>query len=160
MLMLRLDEFAATEETVDWRKRSNLFTLEVIGDIAMSKRMGFLEAGEGKGVVEVRKCLQAVNRAVEPLVWSKRCYSLLKPMMRFVPGYREQWILADKWKDLVASIVDERLARDAEGERLDYLFACLLYGPSGERIGLGREELLAETSHLCKYSASGRGCYN
>jgi hypothetical protein len=143
---------------VDWRLWSNLFTLDAIMDIALSHRSGFLESGndittavstDGKEIsVQLRESLQAVNRAVEPIVWSPELYPIIKGTTKLFPTYRGQWSAASAWRNIVRHAVDTRIVKDQKGQRLDDLFTCLLYDGGGKSIGLAQSELEAETSHF------------
>jgi benzoate 4-monooxygenase len=159
-LLTRLD--ALHGQVVDWREWSNLFTLDAILDIAMSHQPRLMEADDDMTLAEdtsgrtrevrMRDCNRAVNRAIEPIVWSPKWYPALKWIASWLPGYRKTWELANAWPDIVRSFVSRRLQEDPDGDTLDDLFACLLRNTKGQPLYLSKAELVAETVHLRKSS--------
>ncbi|KAK3076034.1 hypothetical protein LTR53_000079 [Teratosphaeriaceae sp. CCFEE 6253] len=144
--------------TVNFYAWSKLFTFEAIGDIALGHQFGFLEAGTdnilvasnngNRQVVKAGECLYAVNRCLEPIIWSASWHSTLKHLTKVLPRYSGWWKHAMSWPRIVRHLVRERIQKEKRGEKIDDIFASLLNGSDGKPLGLDEDEILAETSHL------------
>jgi hypothetical protein len=163
-LLQQIDRHADTREALDFRHWSNLFTLDAIMSIALSLESNFIQSGcttvcvpapGGKiRSIEAVECLRHVNRAIEPFVWSKTVYTILKGLAPIIPSYRQRWAKAADWSTYVLDLVDQRVRREREGKSDDDLFACLLKDSKEEPLLLPKEEIVAETAHLCESSKS------
>jgi cytochrome P450 len=156
----QVDHHIDSGQEMDFRHWSNLFTLDAIMSIALSLDSNFIQSGctsvevpmrGGKTkTIEAVECLRSVNRAIEPFVWSKNAYTILKALSPVVPGMRQKWISATDWSAYATNLVDQRMKREHEGRCDDDLFACLLKDSKEETLTLSKEEIVAETAHLCE----------
>ncbi|KAL6871762.1 cytochrome P450 [Trichoderma longibrachiatum] len=144
--------------TVDFRLWSNLFTIEAIADIALSRQLGCL--GSGSDVVTIVKdgrekevhyidCLHSGRRATSMLIWSTKWFSSLRFVLKRLPGFfRTQWRKGQDFDEMVQHFVRQRLQRFEAGEKLEDLVACLLQDKHGEARKLGIGEIEAEVATL------------
>lgn len=98
----------------------------------------------------MRDSNRAVNRTIEPIVWSPKWYTILKWIPSGLPSNQQSWEEANAWPDIVRSLAKRRLQADATDEALDDLFACFVSDSKGQALNLSLGEQLAETSHLRK----------
>lgn len=161
-LHAQLDAHVADEKTLDFRHWSNLFTMDAIISIALSLDTGFMQAGSSRAeitlpggqikTIEALDCLRSVNRAIEPFVWSKTAYTILKAFSSLTSSSRRvAWAKAADWQVYVGNLVTRRMCREREGKADDDLFACLLKDSKDQELNLSHAELAAETGHLGMY---------
>lgn len=142
---------ATSSQPIDFRKWSNLFTIEAIVDIVLSKDLGFLESGNdvvqseavnGKQTfVPFIQSLHGNNRGLEPIVWSQAAYPILRKLSNLLPFFRQQWQNIEDWDGIVRLFIKER--RQRKNEVLNDFFKTL-------DIGIEEGELCAEISILCE----------
>ncbi|KAL9067843.1 MAG: hypothetical protein Q9157_006676 [Trypethelium eluteriae] len=141
---------------VDFRLWFNLFTIEAIADIALSERLGVIEAGDDvvevwdeKGTMRKVKYIDAVHgigRAIAPIVWSKDGYAVLKWLSKWFEGPRQQWANFANFGDMLQHLVRKRLRRYEAGEDCDDFVKCLLEDKEGQPLSLSTGEIAAEVS--------------
>lgn len=146
---LDLKTSVTSSQPIDFRKWSNLFTVEAIADIALSKDLGFLETGndavkseavDGKqSIVPFVRSLHGNNRGPEPIVWSQVGYPILRKLSNLLPFFRQQWQNIEDWDGIVRLLIKER--RQRKTEQLNDFFKTL-------DIGIEEGELFAEMSIL------------
>ncbi|CAH0058466.1 unnamed protein product [Clonostachys solani] len=127
--------------SVDFRKWANLFSVEAIADIAISRRLGCLERGDdlvtfttvhgAKKQTRFVHTLHSARRATSFIVWSTR-YQLLKAGLETIPGFfKSQTVEGEVFPEIIASLLHERVERYKAGEDLDDLARCLLEDKGG-----------------------------
>lgn len=152
----------ATAAVVDFRKWSNLFTIEAIVDIALSHQLGCLDRGDdsvkistvdGKAKqVRYIQCLHAGKRATSMLVWSTGWFRIFRTVLATVPGwFRSQWSKGSDFDVMVHHLTRVRLERYRNGEDLDDIIRCVIEDKAGQSRGLPIGEIEAEVSVLRKY---------
>lgn len=133
-LITRFDELCDSRETVDFRKWTNLFTVEAIADIGPGHKFGFLESGND--LVTVRQSdgsiceysfiqsLHGSNAASSKVAWETEWFSpLVKLCKTFIPSFRTQAQGGEKFGRIVKFLLQKRLARGAlDGEKIDDFF--------------------------------------
>lgn len=146
--------------SLDFRKWSNLFTLDAIADIALSYQLGCLDRGDdlvtvtkagADKTVRYIECLHAGRRATSTLVWSTGWFRVLRAVLSRVPGhFRSQWSKGADFDDMVEYLTSERVRRYEDGERLDDILQFILEDKEGRPRGLDLGEIEAEVSVFCK----------
>lgn len=150
--------------TIDFRRWSNLFTIDAIADIALNEKLGLLQAGTdlvkcktGNDVrnLNIIHSLHCANRTISRFVGSTDWFYYLKDLAKLIsPHFR---VHADSFGHIVSMLADRRLERHRKGEKLDDFLGCLIEDRVGKNRGLDRGEIQAETTILCKESTlSGR----
>ncbi|KAL6874810.1 cytochrome P450 [Trichoderma novae-zelandiae] len=147
------------EAAVDFRMWSNLFTIEAIADIALSHHLGCL--GRGSDLVAIKTkdgrekevnyidCLHSGRRATSLLIWTTKCFSALRFVLKRVPGYfQTQWRKGQGFDEMVQHLVRQRIQRHQNGEQLEDLAACLLQDRHEEARNLEIGEVEAEVATL------------
>ncbi|BCS21454.1 cytochrome P450 [Aspergillus puulaauensis] len=141
----------------EFRAWSNFFTIDAIGDIALSERLGLLAAGNDDVAAETvdgrvyttnyRDCLHASKIAHTRIAFADKWYHFnSRYLTRLIPSYRTLWKLTDGWDDIVHHHASKRLKRYIAGEKLDDIFQYLLYGKNGQFLNLEWGEIAAETA--------------
>lgn len=153
---------AGTEiTTVDFRKWSNLFTIEAIVDIALSYRLGCLDRGNDYVTIttvsgkekQVRyiEGLHAGKRATSMLVWSTGWFRFMRVILSSVPGwFRSQRQKGVEFDEMVSYLTRNRLERYRNGEDLDDIIRCVIEDKGGELRRLPQGEIEAEVSVMRK----------
>ncbi|KIW31689.1 uncharacterized protein PV07_03294 [Cladophialophora immunda] len=152
-----LKEGIVDTEMVDLRKWTNLFTVEAIADIALSERLGMLEAGDDKILalekngmtreVSFINSLHGLGRSIAPIVWSGRAYGLLKRVVPvFSTSFQKEQAKNTTYDDIVRWLVQNRIRRQIKGEALDDFFASLWHDKQGHVTNLQVGEIEAEVS--------------
>lgn len=147
--------------TVDFRKWSNLFTIEAITDIALSHHLGCLSQGhdsvsiiteDGRTkTVNYIDCLHSGRRATSMLIWSTKWFSSLRFVLKRLPGFfQTQWQKGQGFDEMVQYLVRCRLQRYKNGEELEDFVGCLFQDKHGEERNLEIGEIEAEVATLCK----------
>lgn len=165
-VLVRLD--AQKGKTVDWRYLSNLFTLDAILSIGLSRDSGFVRAGTDRTLIEqadgsyrpgnMIPCVRSGNAAFEPIVWSPTWFPLLRWLTMSNRSYRHQWFLSQQWSLIVKQEVHRRMLIEAKGEQLDDIFACLLQDSKGNKLDLDEEEIASEVMILRKFTSDRSEC--
>ncbi|GKZ39166.1 hypothetical protein AbraIFM66950_012003 [Aspergillus brasiliensis] len=141
----------------DFRTWSNFFTIDAIGDIALSERLGLLTAGDDDVTAETiegreytasyRDCLHASKIAHTRIAFADKWYHFnSRYTTRLIPSYRKLWKLADGWNDIVHYHASKRLKRYLAGEKLDDIFQYMLHNKDGHALNLEWGEMAAETA--------------
>ncbi|KAL2820864.1 cytochrome P450 [Aspergillus cavernicola] len=149
--------FAARNLQLFW---SNLFTVDAIADIALSKRLGFLDSGSNDiimdgQVINFLDSLHRGNRVSSRIIGAGGWFYFLRGLsMMFSPYLRSQWGHGGKFGGVVRMLAGERLEEQLQEQetqetkkRSDF-FPCLIDDRNGDPRGLERVEIDAETSIL------------
>jgi benzoate 4-monooxygenase len=148
---------------VDFRKWSNLFTIEAILDIAISRQLGCLENGNDTVVIynpeghqkSIRyiDSLHSDKRATSAIIWANTWFPVWRRVLEYVPGFsRSNWRRGQDFDDLVSFLTEERIQRYNNGEDLDDLVRSILQ----DKEGMTRELDLGEvTAELNAFSECG-----
>ncbi|KAL1855996.1 hypothetical protein Plec18170_003863 [Paecilomyces lecythidis] len=150
-------EKSPQETVVDWRRWSNLFTVEAIADIALSTNLGLLEAANDRVVAEdfqgnqrtvsFLDSLHGIGRMSATIVWSDSGYHFLKSMWSLLsPWYRKQVANNSTYDDIVLHLTRERMQKYKSGCRLDDLFERLVEDNQGNPTQLDIGEITSEVS--------------
>lgn len=147
--------------TVDVRYWFNLFTVDVIADIALSERLGMLESGSdvvkvgGPGeedsahrfIEDMHEAARVKSKIIGTLDW----YYVLKQVSSFLSSRcRSQWDCGGNVGQIVEHLAGKRLRRHEDGENIDDFLSCLINDKAGKSRNLDIGELKAETSILRK----------
>ncbi|KAL4878205.1 cytochrome P450 [Aspergillus karnatakaensis] len=143
--------------TFDFRAWSNFFTIDAIGEIALSEDLGLLRAGNdlvtaskpnGKTYqAPYIECLHASKIAHTRLAFADKWYHInSKYTTRLLPSYRKLWGLNEGWSDIVNHHARKRLDRYQSGDKLDDIFQYLLHSKNGDAYGLEWGEIAAESA--------------
>ncbi|KAB8251711.1 cytochrome P450 [Aspergillus flavus] len=145
--------------TVDVRYWFNLFTVDVIADIALSERLGMLESGSdvvkvgGPGeedsahrfIEDMHEAARVKSKIIGTLDW----YYVLKQVSSFLSSRcRSQWDCGGNVGQIVEHLAGKRLRRHEDGENIDDFLSCLINDKAGKSRNLDIGELKAETSIL------------
>lgn len=155
-LLVQLDaacgEFG--EGQIDFRRWTNLFTIDAIADIAASYRTGCLDQGDdcitfrsGDGDNRTCRyilCLHAPRRLNSIVVWCGSWLPHLRRILELLPGPRSQWQRGLLFDELAGHITNQRIQRQAAGEEVDDLVGSLLQDKQGLRRGFDIDEVIAE----------------
>ncbi|KAL4961183.1 cytochrome P450 [Aspergillus stella-maris] len=144
---------------VDFRFWSNLFTLDAIAYIALSERLGFLDAGSD--LIEIKRdesdkakklnmipSLLCGSRTISYFVNATDWFHTLKFLARIIsPTFRTH---GGDFRDIVRDLASRRVdkQRSDNGNKLDDLLTCLIEDKKGNRRGLEFNEIEAETNIL------------
>ncbi|KAL2846911.1 cytochrome P450 [Aspergillus pseudoustus] len=139
----------------DFRLWSNLFTIDAIGEIAMSDQLGLLERGKDTVTAETvdgkvytvpfRDCLHASKIAHARLAYADKWYHFnSRYATRLFPSYRHLWKLSAGWSDFVNHQAKKRLARHLAGEKLNDIFEHIMHDREGTPYNLEWGEISAE----------------
>lgn len=136
-----------SDSVIDFRKWSNLFTIEAIVDIAISRQLSCLENGNDTVVIHSLKGHQKRIRYIESLhsgrlassaiIWANASFPVWRKVSEYVAGFfRSNWRRGQHFDDLVNFLADERFHRYTEGEDLDDLVRSILQDMEGMARGL------------------------
>lgn len=143
--------------TFDYRKWTNLFTVEAIADIGLSEKLGFLDAGSDRitaerldgTTYEVNFCetLHSTALAQVCLVWSYPWFRFNEYLARIL-SRRLRWLLdrGHSWNDIIYHRTRKRLSRYHNGEKLDDFFQALMEDKAGNPNNAEFGEIFAEVS--------------
>ncbi|PVH75721.1 benzoate 4-monooxygenase cytochrome P450 [Cadophora sp. DSE1049] len=145
------------ELTVNFRKWSNLFTVDAIADIALSETLGLLGSADDTLLIDNHdgtkeklnfvESLHGGNRATSLIIWSTDWYHITKPLTSILSGYfKKQWQHGRNYSKIVGHLVQRRLHKHLVGEPLDDFLACLLQDKQGLPRSLPRGEIEAEVN--------------
>lgn len=168
-LVAQFDRISAQDATqdanagvVDFRRWTNLFTVEAIVDIAFSQKLGLLDKGDDSVTITASngatksiryiESLHAARRADSHLVWTP-WFGPLKFILGRVPGFlRDNWRVGEGFGELVKHVVQQRVKRNDAGEELDDLFSCLLQDKAGQARKVCIEDLEGDAAAFSKYT--------
>ncbi|KAL9117860.1 MAG: hypothetical protein Q9187_005598 [Circinaria calcarea] len=139
---------------------SNLFTLETLVKIGLSKDMRLLEAGNDNYVlndpdgtartVSCYKSLHGGSMATSTLIWDTDWFPLLKKVtMALSPWYANNWQNGANWRAIVTQLVMERIDRYKNGEILDDLFQPTMEDKkTGTEPEISNQDRIAEADQM------------
>lgn len=148
---------------VDVRYWFNLFTVDAIADIAISERLGMLEAGSDVVkferplggeyarplIMDMHEAAREKSKIIGTLDW----YYVLEAVSRFVSSRcRSQRNCGRNVGQIINHLTGKRLRRYGDGEDIDDFLSCLIKDKAGKSRDLDMGELKAETSILRKSS--------
>ncbi|KAI5464250.1 cytochrome P450 [Mariannaea sp. PMI_226] len=142
---------------VDFRKWSNLFTVDAVLDIALSHPLGCLDRGDDCVTIKTPagaekpfnyiKSLHAGRRATSTVSWAPTWFRFLRFTLEKMPGFfRTQWKFGEDFDELVRQMTRKRIERFHNGEKLDDLVECLLADKEGNARNLDVDEVAAEVT--------------
>ncbi|KAF9883071.1 hypothetical protein FE257_004128 [Aspergillus nanangensis] len=154
-LISQFDKYSTSSSSADLRLWTNLFTVEAIADIALSQKLGLLEAGHDMVECEdvnghVRQVsflssIRGVGRAQVPVIWSHNGYNFLKKVLSFFSrGFTEQIAHETAFGGIVRRLVSKRLEQRRLGDTLDDFCTSLEEDRKGNKTALHRAEIEAE----------------
>ncbi|KAJ0415914.1 cytochrome P450 [Aspergillus carlsbadensis] len=144
---------------VDVRYWFNLFTVDAIADIALSEKLGMIEAGsdvveipgpQGEALAhrfisDMHEEARVKSRIIGTLDW----YHILKRVSTFLSSScRAQWDCGRKVGEIVSHLAHKRLQRYEDGEEIDDFLSCLIRDKAGKARDLDLAEITAETNIL------------
>ncbi|KAK2598761.1 hypothetical protein N8I77_012149 [Diaporthe amygdali] len=142
------------EGQIDFRRWTNLFTVDAITDIAASYRTGCLDRGDdfieflGGDGDEKRcryiECLHAPRRLNSIVVWCGSWFPWLRRVLGMLPGLRAQWKKGLLFDELASHVAYQRVQRHVDGEEVDDLVGSLLQDKQGLPRNLDIGEVTAE----------------
>lgn len=147
--------------TLNFRLWSNLFTVDAIADIALSEKLGMLDAGTDTvmvnnldGTSQPLKYIESLHRGnqiTSRFVGATDWFSVLKTASScFSPYLRSQWEHARDFGKIVSALAGKRLRRHHDGAVERDFLACLIEDKLGQARCLDRGEIEAETNILRK----------
>lgn len=149
------------EGFVDFRRWSNLFTIDAIADIALSEKLHMLESGTDKITLEDQnqeqlsflESLHHGNRMVSIIIGTTGWFPTLKYLSDLLSGYfHEQWEHGRNFGRIVHHLAKKRLQRFHDGEELDDFLSYLTRDKAGNARGLDSREIEAEVNILSKHA--------
>lgn len=142
------------EGQIDFRRWTNLFTVDAIADLAASHRLGCLDRGDDgitfpsadgdKRMCRYIDCLHAPRRLNSILVWCGSWFPLIRGILGLLPGLRSQWKKGLLLDELASHLTNQRVQRHVAGEEIDDLVGSLLQDKQGLPRNLDIGEVIAE----------------
>ncbi|KAJ5913714.1 benzoate 4-monooxygenase cytochrome P450 [Penicillium tannophilum] len=143
--------------TVNFRFWSNLFTVDAIADIALSKKLGLLDLGSDDVAVDgfngssqpIRylESLHRGNRVSSRIIGATEWFHFLRVLSTTLSPYlRSQWEHGQKFGRIVTTLAGQRLQLQEKGNTSTDFLACLIEDKKGNARSLDRGEIDAETS--------------
>lgn len=142
------------EGQIDFRRWTNLFTVDAILDIAASYRTGCLDRGDdcitfqsadgGKSLCQYIDYLHALRRLNSIVVWCGSWFPGLRRTLALLPGPRSQWQKGLVFDELASHLINQRVQRQAAGEEVDDLVGSLLQDKQGLPRNFNIGEVIAE----------------
>ncbi|KAL4738853.1 benzoate 4-monooxygenase cytochrome P450 [Aspergillus similis] len=161
-LISQFDKYAASFSSprtspvpVDFRLWTNLFTVEAIAEIALSQKLGLLEAGHdivecedvngNISLVSFFASIKGVGRSQVPVIWSHHGYGFLKKVASFLSSdFAKEVANETAFGGIVRRLVSKRLEQRRLGDPLDDLCTSLKEHREGDKKILHRAEIEAE----------------
>lgn len=149
------------EGQIDFRRWSNLFTVDAIADIAASHRMGCLDRGDDcitfpsvdgdKRTCRYIEGLHAPRRLNSTVVWCGFWFTYLQRALKLVSRLRSQFQKGAVFDELASHLTNQRVHRQLAGEQVDDLLGSLLQ----DKQGLPRDFDIGEvTAEMIVFSKS------
>lgn len=143
---------------VDFRKWSNLFTIEAIADLALSDKLGMLESGtdqirlNDKDQPQTLSFLDSMhrgNRMASVIIGATDWFPALKYLSDLLSrNMHEQWEHGRNFGKIISHLARNRLQRFEAGEELDDFLSYLTRDKTGQARGLDMGEIEAEVGIL------------
>lgn len=156
--------------TVNFRFWSNLFTVDAIADIALSKKLGLLDLGSDEiavdgfnGSSQPIKYLESLhrgNRVSSRIIGATEWFHFLRVFSTTLSPYlRSQWEHGRKFGRIVTTLAGQRLQLQEKGNMSSDFLACLIEDKEGNARSLDRGEIDAEISIFRKMYPRKPLCY-
>lgn len=153
------------DTSIDYRAWTNLYTIDALVDLTISKRINCLDKGDDPVIAErldgstwkvnFRDCLYATFLAQSGLIWSYDWFHTLKMITNVLsPYYKHLWSLSAGWGGLVHHLTTLRWERYKKGEVVSDLFQSLMEDKSGNHQNLEWGEIVAEVALMISGSSS------
>lgn len=159
-LVRQFDRICSDADVIlDYRKWTNLLTLDAIVDIALSHRLGCLDRGDDmvpicsaagrEQTVSYIGSLHAEKRAASVLVWSSDWFRPLQAVLKTIPGFfRDQYSEGQGYGEMIRYLTRRRIERYRSGEELDDFLRYVLQDKEGEPRDVEIGEVEAEVNVL------------
>lgn len=148
------------EGQVDFRRWTNLFTVDALVDIAASYRTGCLDRGDDlitfpdangdEKACRYIEYLHAPRRVNSMVVWCGSWSPALRSALQLLPGLRPQWQKGPLFDELANHLTHQRVQRQVVGEELDDLVGSLLQDKQGLPRNFDIAEVVAEMTLFSK----------
>lgn len=129
------------EGRIDFRRWTNLFTVDAIADIAASYRTGCLDQADDcitfpsadgdEKTCQYVECLHAPRRLNSIVVWCGSWFPHLRRTLELLPSLRSQWKKGLLFDELASHLINQRVQRQVAGEEVDDLVGSLLRDKQG-----------------------------
>lgn len=139
---------------IDFRRWTNLFTVDAIADIAASHRMGCLDRGDDcitfpsadgdKRLCRYIEGLHGPRRLNSTVVWCGSWFPYLQRALKLVPSLRSQFQKGAVFDELASHLTKQRVHRQLAGEQVDDLLGSLLQDKQGLPRDFDIDEVTAE----------------
>ncbi|RMJ24378.1 Cytochrome p450 [Aspergillus sp. HF37] len=149
-------QFAPHDLNVDLRGWTNFLTLDVMADIGLSTRLGFLDRGsdicaaqrkDGSTYeVNLREALYPTARKQSLIVWNYDWFPVIDKLVDVIPFFGRMQKSAENWGNIVWGLSVERLKRYEAGEQLEDFFQALMEDKNGRPNNLELGEIVAEVN--------------
>lgn len=143
---------------VDFRRWSNLFTIEAIADLALSDKLGMLESGTDQVRLNSKEQPQTLssldsmhrgNRMASVIIGATDWFPTLKRLSDLLSRHmHEQWEHGRNFSKINSHLARKRLQRFESGEELDDFLSYLTRDKTGNPRGLDTGEIEAEVGIL------------
>ena len=143
---------------VDFRKWSNLFTIEAIADLALSDKLGMLESATDQiklndkdqpQTLSFLDSMHSGNRMASVIIGATDWFPTLKYLSDLLSKHmHEQWEHGRNFGKIISHLARKRLQRFEAGEELDDFLSYLTRDKTGQARGLDIGEIEAEVGIL------------
>jgi cytochrome P450 len=162
------EEASAQASVVDYRRWAVLFTQDFIAALGFSADLGFLKSGDDLTVAETPtgECYKVHYRdAIEGSMYRDKVLIAFPEWYKFLlgwartmlPRYRMYQKKASSFEDICRHVVNERLRREAQGDKLHDFCHSILYSRSGEPNNYPPGEILAEAHVILNAGSDSTG---
>lgn len=141
---------------LDFRGWSNFLTLDVIADIGLSEKLGFLDTGSDVCIAErkdgstynvnLREALYPNAHKQSLILWNYDWYSTLNKLVDVFPFFRRMQEKGCHWDNIVWRRSIDRLRRYEAGEKLDDFFQALMEDKNGRPNNLEWGNVVSEVN--------------
>lgn len=140
---------------------SNMFALEAVVKIGLSKDLHFIEAGndltdvmDPDGSVRKVSCIDSLHggsRAASTLIWDTEWFPFFKKVSKLLSSrYRANWQRGADWRKIVTKLTVERMDRFKNGEVLDDLFQPMMEDKRGLEPDIHDQDRIAEVDQMSR----------
>lgn len=149
-----------SEGQIDFRRWTNLFTVDAIADIAASHRTGCLDRGDDcitfagadgdKRTCQYIEGLHAPRRLNSMVVWCGSWFPYLQQTLKLVPKLRSQFQKGAVFDELASHLTNQRVQGQVAGKEVDDLLGSLLQDKQGLPRDFDIDEVTAEMTVFSK----------